>query len=71
MNAITPVEFDWIYGNGHDYGFTAQDIQEHFNKNLVYNVDGYLGFDQVKLIPYITKSIQEISETLEIIKQRL
>lgn len=70
INSITPVEFDWIYGNGHDYGFIAQDIQEHFNKDLVYNVDGYLGFDQVKLIPYITKSIQEISETLDIIKQQ-
>lgn len=70
INSITPVEFDWINGNEHDYGFIAQDIQENFNKDLIYNVAGYLGFDQVKLIPYITKSIQEISETLEIIKQQ-
>lgn len=70
---ITPVEFDWKKNNGHDYGFIAQDIQEHFNKSLVYNVDdGYLGFDQVKLIPYITKSMfQEIAQSVDIIKQNL
>lgn len=62
IKTITPVEFDWKNSPSHDYGFTAQDIYENLNSNMVYKIDEqeHLGFDTIKLIPFLTKANSRI-----------
>jgi hypothetical protein len=72
IKMITPVEFDWKDYPSHDYGFTAQDIRENLDPNMVYNVDEqeHLGFDTIKLIPFLTKAIQELDHQINELLER-
>jgi len=70
VRQLNPVSFTWNNNNQNDIGFIAQDIQK-INPSLVYlNSDGYYGFDQVKLIPYLVKTVQELSERVKELKAK-
>lgn len=72
INMITPIEFDWKEYPSHDYGFTAQDIRENLDHNMVYKVDEqeHWGFDTIKLIPFLTKAIQELDHQINELLER-
>ena len=53
------------------YGLLAQEVQKIF-PNLVYESgDGYLSINYIELIPLLVKSVQELSNEVEILKSEM
>jgi hypothetical protein len=72
--ALQPINFNWInqdrFGNENENGFIAEDVMNILPN--VANADGNGVFmDYTKLIPILTKAIQEQQAQIETLKQRL
>jgi hypothetical protein len=71
---INPINFNWIdedkYGNENENGFIAEDVM-----NVIPNVVGSdahgLFMDYTKLIPILTKAIQEQNVLIKALEQRI
>jgi len=71
---INPINFNWIdedkYGNENENGFIAEDVM-----NVIPNVVGSdahgLFMDYTKLIPILTKAIQEQQALIKALEQRI
>ncbi len=73
INDIKVFSFDWISDKSHeDAGFIAQQL-ESVNENFVdiNEKDGHYSTKDMKLIPYLVKSIQELSHTVEELKKEI
>ena len=63
---LTPISFYWcenlrkLSGYERQLGFSAQEICNVVPETVVEGTDGYLGFDPLKLIPILVKSVQEL-----------
>ena len=79
INKLNPVTFDWNMRDGgkvgdKDLGFIAQELQEvdDENLNLVYDENpDKLEATYGRLIPVMTKAIQELSEKIEKLESRI
>ena len=74
INALRPIEFDYILTGAHDAGFIAQEYQEVLpkqvqtrdanGKELDLTDDGKLLSINQNLVPYLVKAIQELSKKI-------
>jgi hypothetical protein len=64
VQALRPVEFDYIENNKHDIGFIAQEYQTVLPAQVVEGADGMLSLNQ-NLVPYLVKAIQELKARLD------
>ncbi len=68
---LNPVSFEYKdgwknYGSGMQVGFIAQDIQKLLpNSTFVTPTTGKMGYNEIDLIPVLTKAIQEQQEQIE------
>ena len=80
INALRPVEFDYIETKKHDVSFIAQEYQlvlpdqvfEHdasTAEKIIANSDKLLGIQQ-NLVPYLVKAIQELKAEIDILKAK-
>lgn len=70
LNRIDVKSFDWIESGDHeDAGIVAQDLQQIVPSAVTEDPETtVLSVDRTKLVPYIIKAIQEISEQIGISK---
>ena len=70
VQALRPVEFDYIENDKHDIGFIAQEYQTVLPAQVVEGSDGMLSLNQ-NLVPYLVKAMQEQQAIIESLKARL
>jgi hypothetical protein len=61
LSNLTPISFDWIDSGQSSYGFIAQEISNVIPSISSCDPHGNLGYDPVSLIPFLARSIQELS----------
>jgi hypothetical protein len=71
---INPINFNWIdedkFGNENENGFIAEDVMSIIPNVVGSDIHGIF-MDYTKLIPILTKAIQEQQAQIEALKQRL
>jgi hypothetical protein len=67
VQALRPVEFDYIKDDKHDIGFIAQEYQTVLPEQVVEGSDGMLSLNQ-NLVPYLVKAIQELKAEIDQLK---
>ena len=67
IQALRPVEFDYIANDKHDIGFIAQEYQTVLPAQVAESADGMLSLNQ-NLVPYLVKAIQELKAEFEAYK---
>jgi hypothetical protein len=70
INALRPVEFDYIENDKHDEGFIAQEYINILPSQVTEQEDGYLAIQQ-NLVPYLVKAIQELSAQVEELQKKV
>jgi len=77
INQLRPVSYDWKYREGSEYGLIAQEVEKvlpHIvkEKELLKTPDGglYKTVSYEKLIPFLIKSIQELNEEINKLKNK-
>ena len=72
---LQPKSFNYIdknkYGEGIDIGFIAEDVYPIVPEATGTMNDGFIYFDAVKLIPILTKAIQEQNLLIKALEQRI
>jgi hypothetical protein len=72
---LQPKSFNYIdknkYGEGIDIGFIAEDVYPIVPEATGTMNDGFIYFDAVKLIPILTKAIQEQQTLIKALEQRI
>jgi len=72
---LQPKSFNYIdknkYGEGMDIGFIAEDVYPIVPEATGTMNDGFIYFDAVRLIPILTKAIQQQQAQIETLKQRI
>lgn len=72
---LQPSKFSYIdkykYGEGYDIGFIAQDVNDVIPEAVGTGIDSDIFMDSVKLIPILTKAIQEQQALIKTLEQRL
>ena len=72
---LQPKSFNYIdknkYGEGLDIGFIAEDVYPIVPEATGTMNDGFIYFDAVKLIPILTKAIQEQNALIKALEQRI
>jgi hypothetical protein len=72
---LQPKSFNYIdknkYGESMDIGFIAEDVYPIVPEATGTMNDGFIYFDAVRLIPILTKAIQEQQAQIEALKQRI
>lgn len=62
VNALRPVEFDFIQSKEHKIGFIAQEVEQVFPQLIVSDDGEYLKIKESQLVPYLVKAIQELTQ---------
>ena len=70
VNALRPVEFDYIETDKHDIGFIAQEYQTVLPAQVAEDGNGMLSLNQ-NLVPYLVKAIQELTAEIQSLKSQL
>jgi len=72
---LQPSKFSYIdkykYGEGYDIGFIAQDVNDVIPEAVGTGIDSDIFMDSVKLIPVLTKAIQEQNALIKALEQRI
>ena len=72
---LQPSKFSYIdkykYGEGYDIGFIAEDVNNVIPEAVGTGVESDIFMDSVKLIPVLTKAIQEQQALIKALEQRL
>jgi hypothetical protein len=72
---LQPSKFSYIdkykYGEGYDIGFIAQDVNNVIPEAVGTGIESDIFMDSVKLIPVLTKAIQEQQALIKALEQRL
>jgi hypothetical protein len=72
---LQPSKFSYIdkykYGEGYDIGFIAEDVNNVIPEAVGTGVESDVFMDSVKLIPVLTKAIQEQQSLIKALEQRL
>jgi hypothetical protein len=72
---LQPKSFNYIdknkYGEGMDIGFIAEDVYPIVPEATGTMNDGFIYFDAVRLIPILTKAIQEQNFLIKALEQRI
>ena len=71
INQLNPVNFQWNVDESEDIGFIAQDIQNIIPESIETDWDSNLIFKYEKLIPILTKAIQEQNALIKALEQRI
>lgn len=71
INALRPVEFDFIKTKEHKIGFIAQELEQVFPELIVSDDGEYLKIKESQLIPYLVKAIQELTKKVETLEEKL
>ena len=71
INQLNPVNFQWNVDESEDIGFIAQDIQNIIPESIETDWDSNLIFKYEKLIPILTKAIQEQNLLIKALEQRI
>lgn len=67
IQALRPVEFDFIENEKHDIGFIAQEYQTVLPTQVAEGNNGMLSLNQ-NLVPYLVKAIQELKAEFDAYK---
>ena len=72
---LQPSKFSYIdkykYGEGYDIGFIAQDVNNVIPEAVGTGIESDIFMDSVKLIPVLTKAIQEQQALIKALEQRI
>lgn len=75
---LQPVSYQWIDStsnrsaeNGVEYGFIAQDMMNVFPEVVSETPEGDLSINYIALIPILTATIQELTERVEFLENKL
>jgi hypothetical protein len=72
---LQPSKFSYIdkykYGEGYDIGFIAEDVNNVIPEAVGTGVESDVFMDSVKLIPVLTKAIQEQNALIKALEQRI
>jgi hypothetical protein len=72
---LQPSKFSYIdkykYGEGYDIGFIAEDVNNVIPEAVGTGVESDVFMDSVKLIPVLTKAIQEQQALIKALEQRI
>jgi len=72
---LQPSKFSYIdkykYGEGYDIGFIAEDVNNVIPEAVGTGVESDVFMDSVKLIPVLTKAIQEQNVLIKALEQRI
>lgn len=72
---LQPSKFSYIdkykYGEGYDIGFIAQDVNNIIPEAVGTGIESDIFMDSVKLIPVLTKAIQEQQALIKALEQRI
>jgi len=72
---LHPSKFSYIdkykYGEGYDIGFIAQDVNNVIPEAVGTGIESDIFMDSVKLIPVLTKAIQEQQALIKALEQRI
>jgi hypothetical protein len=71
INQLNPVNFQWNVDESSDIGFIAQDIQNIIPESIETDWNSDLIFKYEKLIPILTKAIQEQQALIKALEQRI
>jgi hypothetical protein len=71
ISQLNPVNFQWNVDESEDIGFIAQDIQNIIPESIETDWDSNLIFKYEKLIPILTKAIQEQQALIKALEQRI
>ena len=71
ISQLNPVNFQWNVDESEDIGFIAQDIQNIIPESIETDWESNLIFKYEKLIPILTKAIQEQQALIKALEQRL
>lgn len=72
INQMRMVSFDWKKDHTHEeVGLIAQEVQEIIPKAVTEMKDGHLGINYLEMVPYLLKSVQELSAENKALKARI
>ena len=71
ISQLNPVNFQWNVDESEDIGFIAQDIQNIIPESIETDWESNLIFKYEKLIPILTKAIQEQNVLIKALEQRI
>lgn len=71
INEINPVEFIWKSNNKRDFGVIAQEIEKLYPEFVAENLEGYKVVKYNPLIALLIKSIQELQQEVNELKNKL
>ena len=72
ISKLNPVSFTWKKDNKQDIGFIAEELFEIIPEVTATNAEGTItGYDPTRIIPILTKTIQELMEKLRILKEEV
>lgn len=71
INEINPVEFNWKSNGKQDFGIIAQEIERLYPDFVNENIDGYKVVKYNPLIALLIKSVQELQQEVNELKNKL
>lgn len=73
INSLRPVQYNWSNDSSINFGFVAQDVKEVIPDivSKPQTEDEMLGVNYLALIPFLTKSIQELSAKVAALEAKL
>ena len=70
INSIEMVQFDWKNSGKHEeLGLIAQQAMKHIPK-MAHLIDNYYTVDYTKVVPFLIKAVQELSERIDKYEQQ-
>ena len=70
INSIEMVQFDWKNSGKHEeLGLIAQQAKKHIPE-MAHLIDNYYTVDYTKVVPFLIKAVQELSERIEKYEQQ-
>jgi hypothetical protein len=59
------------YGEGMQFGFVAQEIQQVLPNSVYINPNGKMGYNETDIIPILVKAVQEQQKEIEQLKKEV
>lgn len=70
INSIEMVQFDWKHSGKHEeLGLIAQQAKKHIPE-MAHLIDNYYTVDYTKVVPFLIKAVQELSERIDKYEQQ-
>ena len=71
INGLLGVEYDWTTGQGHSYGFLAQQVEQVLPNAVRTDSDGMKSVNYTMIIPFLVETIKHMGAEIQELKNQI